>query len=87
LPLLVVLALWAVAAVRGNGRVAQRRLCFENVPAISVDEQSGNDFAVVSGVPKPLSEAGRHTLAVVTDAQTFHLSRCDRFLLLACHWT
>ena len=58
-----------------------------NFPAISMDGQSGNDFAVVSGVPKQLGEAGRHTLAVVIDGQTFHLSRCDRFLLLDCHWT
>jgi hypothetical protein len=54
---------------------------------ISVDGQSGNDFAGVSGVPKALCETGRDTLAVVTDGQTFHLSRCDRFLLLDCHWT
>jgi hypothetical protein len=57
------------------------------VPAISVDGQSGNNFAVVSGVPKALSEADHYTLAVVTDEQAFHLSRCDRFLLLVCHWT
>jgi hypothetical protein len=54
---------------------------------ISVDGQSGNDFAVVSGVPKVLRETGRDTLAVVSDGQTFHLSHCDRFLLLVCHWT